>query len=66
MHEKLPIQIRFELEELVAIDSYRRTQANPPTRPQAIRDLLRHALSKRAETGTADHAATIVGKWGAP
>jgi hypothetical protein len=48
MHEKLPIQIRFDLDELAAIDSYRRTQANPPTRPQAIRDLLRHALSERA------------------
>jgi hypothetical protein len=48
MHDKQPIQIRFELDELAAIDSYRRTQANPPTRPQAIRDLLRHALSERA------------------
>jgi hypothetical protein len=37
MHEKLPIQIRFELDELAAIDSYRRTQANPPTAPFAGR-----------------------------
>jgi hypothetical protein len=58
MHEKLPIQIRFELDELAAIDSYRRTQANPPTRPQAIRDLLRHALSKRAEANDDRNVAT--------
>jgi hypothetical protein len=46
MHEKLPIQIRFETDELAAIDAYRRTQLNPPSRPQAIRELLRYALGR--------------------
>ena len=53
MREKLPIQIRFELDELAAIDSYRRTQLNPPTRPQAIREILGQVLTWRnAEIGT--------------
>ena len=29
-----PIQIRFQNDELAAIDAYRRNQSNPPTRPQ--------------------------------
>jgi hypothetical protein len=44
MQDVTPIQIRFQSEELAALDSYRRSQLNPPTRPQAIRDLLRRVL----------------------
>jgi hypothetical protein len=57
MHEKLPIQIRFELDELAAIDSYRRAQPNPPTRPQAIREILHHALTERSATAEAEARA---------
>jgi hypothetical protein len=46
MAEKTPIQVQFPDDELAAIDAYRRTQVNPPTRPQAIRDVLRSALSR--------------------
>jgi dihydroorotase-like cyclic amidohydrolase len=52
--EKTPVQILFQDEELAAIDQYRRMQANPPTRPQAIRDVLRNAL------GRSDGSAGIV------
>jgi hypothetical protein len=47
MAEKTPVQILFQDDELAAIDQYRRMQANPPTLPQAIRDLLRNALGRR-------------------
>jgi hypothetical protein len=48
MQDVTPIQIRFQTDELTAIDAYRRTQSNPPSRPQAIRELLRNALSKHS------------------
>jgi hypothetical protein len=44
MHDAVPVQIRFQLDELAAIDAYRRMQKNPPSRPQAIRDLLKNVL----------------------
>jgi hypothetical protein len=44
MHDVTPIQIRFQSTELAAIDSYRRSQLNPPSRPQAVREFLRRAL----------------------
>jgi hypothetical protein len=46
-----PIQIRFQNDELAAIDAYRRNQSNPPTRPQAARELIRYALNQRASCG---------------
>jgi hypothetical protein len=55
MAEKTPIQVQFPDDELAAIDAYRRTQANPPTRPQAIRDVLRNALCLRVN---GDHDAS--------
>jgi hypothetical protein len=48
MQDVTPIQIRFQTDELAAIDAYRRTQSNPPSRPQAIRELLRNVLSERS------------------
>jgi hypothetical protein len=58
MVEKTPIQILLQNDELAAIDAYRRTQPNPPTRPQAIRDVLRNALSHASAPGAeSDRAA---------
>jgi hypothetical protein len=48
MQNVTPVQVRFQTDELAAIDEYRRTLPNPPTRPQAIRDVLRNALGRRA------------------
>jgi hypothetical protein len=45
--DKTLVQILLQDEELAAIDAYRRTQTNPPSRPQAIRDVLRNALTPR-------------------
>ena len=42
---KIPVQVRFEDAEFEALDNYRRQQANPPSRAQAARDLIRLALS---------------------
>jgi hypothetical protein len=58
MQDVTPVQIRFQSNELAAIDSYRRSQLNPPTRPQAIRELLRRALGHGDQvSATAEHAA---------
>jgi hypothetical protein len=51
MVEKTPVQILLQDDELAAIDAYRRTQPTPPTRPQAIRDVLRNALSRASVSG---------------
>jgi hypothetical protein len=57
MHDVTPIQIRFQSDELAAIDAYRRTQSNPPSRPQAIRELLKGALTERfGSVGAEVHA----------
>jgi hypothetical protein len=53
MVEKTPVQILFQNDELAAIDAYRRTQPNPPTRPQAIRDVLRNALGQASALSAA-------------
>ena len=51
-----PIQVRFPDEELNALDSYRREQRNPPSRPEAIRELMRVGLMNptRAKEGQSD------------
>ena len=41
----VPIQIRLTDKDCAALDQYRRSQTNPPTRPEAIRALLRKALA---------------------
>jgi hypothetical protein len=38
------VQIRLHDEEREALDRYRREQLNPPSRPQAVREVLRRAL----------------------
>jgi hypothetical protein len=45
-----PVQVRLQDQEREALDEY---FSNPPTRGQAARDLIRHALIERlASTGT--------------
>jgi hypothetical protein len=41
-----PIQVRFPAEELSSLDRYRREQRNPPSRPQALRELVRAGLGE--------------------
>jgi hypothetical protein len=43
-----PVQVRLHRDELDALDDYRRDHLNPPSRGQAARELIRHALSERA------------------
>jgi hypothetical protein len=59
MAEKTPIQVQFPEDELAAIDAYRRTQMNPPTRPQAIRDVLRDALGRRFNGNNDEHERNV-------
>jgi hypothetical protein len=40
----IPIQVRFQHDELGVLDDYRRKQPNPPSRGKALRDLARAAL----------------------
>jgi hypothetical protein len=42
----VPVQTRLNLDELGALDSYRRKKLNPPTRGKALRELLRCALQE--------------------
>ena len=42
----VPVQTRLNLDELSALDSYRRTKPNPPTRGKALRELLHQALKE--------------------
>jgi hypothetical protein len=45
------VQIRLHHEEREALDRYRREQLNPPSRPQAVLDLLRRALNRSDASG---------------
>jgi hypothetical protein len=47
-----PVQVRLPDDELDALDSYRRTQKSPPSRAQAARELMRHALNERMSDGS--------------
>jgi hypothetical protein len=40
------VQVTFEPGEMDDVDEYRRRQQNPPTRPEAIRQLIRRGLPK--------------------
>ena len=59
MGDVTPIQIRVQNDELAAIDAYRRNQSNPPTRPQAARELIRYALNQRAGCGDDVNGAAV-------
>jgi hypothetical protein len=39
-----PLQVRLQLDELNAVDEYRRAQTNPPSRGEAVRRLTRAGL----------------------
>jgi hypothetical protein len=45
--QKTPVQTKLDNRQLAEIDAYRRKQANPPTRAEAIRQLC--ALAIRGE-----------------
>jgi hypothetical protein len=42
-----PVQVRLQPEELSAVDEYRRSYANPPSRGEAVRRLTRTGLKYR-------------------
>jgi hypothetical protein len=50
------VQVRLHAEELDALDRYRREQRHPPSRPQALRELVRAGLMNGETTQPADHA----------
>ena len=51
-----PVQVRFLEKELGNLDRFRREQRNPPSRAQAIRELLRVGLinPSRVKDGHSD------------
>ena len=51
---KTPVQVRFPDEERNLLDSYRRQQANPPSRAQATFDLVRRALKDHFGSDSAE------------
>jgi hypothetical protein len=44
MSSATPVQVRLHDDERDALDKYRRQKSNPPTRAQAVRELIRQAL----------------------
>jgi hypothetical protein len=52
----VPVQVRLQREELDALDRRRCAQSNPPSRAQAILELLRVGLMNGETTRPADHA----------
>jgi hypothetical protein len=47
--ELLSVNVRLEPNERAQLDAYRRAQEAPPSRPQAIRELLRIAFDKNGD-----------------
>jgi hypothetical protein len=41
-----PVQVRLQDDERDALDNYRREKANPPSRAQAARELMRRGLAQ--------------------
>jgi hypothetical protein len=41
------IGVRFQPADLARVDKWRKTQPDPPTRPEAIRRLVEKALAKQ-------------------
>ncbi len=50
---KKSIQLILDDDEVAAVDRYRRTCENPPSRPAAIRQVLRKMLASRTAPATA-------------
>jgi hypothetical protein len=55
MPANVPVQVRFPADELSALDDYRRAQRNPPSRPQAVRELARAGLGADDRRREVDH-----------
>jgi hypothetical protein len=51
------VQVRFQDHERDALDRYRRQQVNPPSRPQAIRELLKNVLRKQPASSAGEARA---------
>jgi hypothetical protein len=51
-----PVQVRLPDDELGVLDAYRRGYANPPSRAQAARELIRRALSATDRAGVQQHS----------
>jgi metal-responsive CopG/Arc/MetJ family transcriptional regulator len=56
MPANTPVQVRFPGEELDALDRYRREQRNPPSRAQAIRELIHTGLMRGEVTESDDRS----------
>jgi len=56
MPANIPVQVRFPADELSALDDYRRSQRNAPSRAQAVRELALVGLMNGETTRPADHA----------
>jgi hypothetical protein len=46
----IPIQVRMSADKVSALDNYRRTMPNPPSRARALRELACGALDKLQHT----------------
>jgi hypothetical protein len=53
----IPVQIRLQDAEREALDQYRRSQTNPPSRARAALELMLRGLNDRAPSGDAGVAA---------
>jgi len=49
-----PIQVRLPDEERDALDAFRREHQNPPSRAQAVRQLIRRALHMSGQSSAAE------------
>jgi hypothetical protein len=56
---KKSIQLILDDEEVAAVDRYRRTCENPPSRPAAIRQVLRKMLASRPAPASAGPTAAV-------
>jgi hypothetical protein len=50
MAEAIAVQVRLACAERIALDEFRRRQENPPSRPAAVRKLMRRALQVEGAT----------------
>jgi hypothetical protein len=57
-----PVQIRLQDDVLRLLDDFRRGQANPPSRAQAGRELIRRGLGGQTRNQRQDRGAHIFGE----
>jgi hypothetical protein len=53
MSSGIPVQIRLQEAQREALDQYRRSQLNPPSRAKAVLELMLHALNDNSGSGNA-------------